>query len=48
MSGHEPAWKTSAGYDNTSRVTGEMPSAAKIIGWAKELLEIPAHEERGR
>jgi hypothetical protein len=34
-----PEWKNKTyGYDNTSSVSGEMPSPATIIGWAKALL----------
>ena len=32
------AYVHSRGYDDTSRVSGDMPSAAYIIGWAMALL----------
>ena len=31
-------WNHSIGYDSTSRVSGDVPSPATIIGWAKSML----------
>ena len=40
MSGAKtPAWNSSRGYDTTSRVSGDVPSAAAIIAMAKALIE---------
>ena len=30
------------GYDPLSRVSGDMPSAETVIGWAKDLLNTPS------
>ena len=39
--GKTPQWNASRGYDNSSRVSGDMPSVATIIGWAEGLLAMP-------
>ena len=42
MSGAKtPAWNVSRGYDTTSRVSGDVPSAAQIVAMAKLLIEGP-------
>ena len=40
MSGRGPTkeWNASAGYDPTSRVSGDVPSAGAIVAMAKRLL----------
>ena len=41
MSGSKnQVWNNSAGYDTTSRVSGDMPSVDTIVGWAKSLLNM--------
>jgi len=40
MTGSPPTkeWNHSIGYDRTSRISGDVPSPATIIGWAKNML----------